>query len=132
MHNETKKQPAHVPVRGTYQQSEGTRPSESSVVKSVTTIPTVQTFSSVTKSAIFETDTESGPPRTIYAETVVGDSASTRVPDLPAAAQRGEPFECPYCHMNLEIKDRLVWKYVSIVSKLGLLSMIWAQADTRL
>lgn len=132
LHQENKRRPVHVAVRGAFQQGEGTTPSESSVVKSVTTIPTVQTFSSVTKSAIFETDTESGPPRTIYAETVVGDRVSTRVPDLPAAAQRGEPFECPYCHMNLEIKDRLVWKYVSIVSKFGLLSMIWAQADTRL
>ncbi|KAK3381821.1 hypothetical protein B0H63DRAFT_214264 [Podospora didyma] len=55
----------------------------------------------------------SEPPRTMYSETVVGGSYSSRVPDVPQASQLSETFECPYCRLELSsaaMRNRMVWR----------------------
>ncbi|KAK3375686.1 hypothetical protein B0T24DRAFT_205331 [Lasiosphaeria ovina] len=52
-------------------------------------------------------------PHTIYADTVIGGSHSSRVPDVPGASLQSETFECPYCRLNLNsavMQDRMAWK----------------------
>jgi hypothetical protein len=77
---------------------------------------TVNTFSSVARSAIFETGTLAGPSRTVYSPSDVGDHAnisSARVPKLPSKASQSSTFVCPFCQMTLEsttMKDRNAWK----------------------
>ncbi|KAJ4111334.1 hypothetical protein NW768_011909 [Fusarium equiseti] len=81
--------------------------------KSLTSVPTVQSFSTVAKSAIDETKTLSGRPRTIYAASVVAGRQSARVPDIPKAAFKEDQVECPFCHAMLDsatIKSRMSWK----------------------
>lgn len=36
-----------------------------------------------------------------------------RVPPLPAAAEEGEPFECPFCYRMVSASTRAAWKYVA-------------------
>jgi hypothetical protein len=77
---------------------------------------TVKTFSSVARSAIFETGTLAGPSRTVYSPSDVGDHgniSSARVPKLPSEASQSSTFVCPFCQMTLEsaaMKDRNAWK----------------------
>ena len=76
--------------------------------------PTVHTFSSVARSAIFESDGIAGASRTTYAESTVGDSKSAkRLPAVPQVSKNSASFECPFCHMTLEsgaMQDRNTWK----------------------
>lgn len=81
--------------------------------KSLTSVPTAQSFSTVARSAIDETNTISGRPRTVYAASVVTGRQSARVPDIPKAAFREDQVECPFCHAMLDsatIKSRMSWK----------------------
>ena len=82
---------------------------------------TVNTYSSVARSDIFEKDPEPGsglvPARTEYAESSAGDeSASRRVPRVPSEALHSPTFECPYCLMTLDsapMRSRNTWKYAT-------------------
>ncbi|KAH7174588.1 uncharacterized protein B0J16DRAFT_348844 [Fusarium flagelliforme] len=80
---------------------------------SLTSVPTVQSFSTVAKSVIDETKTISGRPRTVYTASVVGGRQSARVPDIPKAAFEEDQVECPFCHVMLDsatIQSRMSWK----------------------
>jgi hypothetical protein len=77
------------------------------------TVMTNQTFSTVARTDFLDAQTESGPQRTIYAETTVGNMNSNRVPSLPKAAQLSPTFECPYCHIKVRysaVESRQNWK----------------------
>jgi hypothetical protein len=82
--------------------------------RSLFSTPTAATFSTAAVSGIDGTQTVAGPPRTIYAETVVATGQrSTRVPDLPYVAPGATQFECPLCHSSLKVvvmRDRNAWK----------------------
>ncbi|RBR25764.1 uncharacterized protein FIESC28_01446 [Fusarium coffeatum] len=81
--------------------------------KSLASVPTVQSFSTVAKSAIDETKTLSGRPKTVYAASVVAGRQSARVPDIPKAAFNEDQVECPFCHAMLDsatIESRMSWK----------------------
>ncbi|KAF4454296.1 C2H2 type zinc finger domain protein [Fusarium austroafricanum] len=84
--------------------------------KSLTSIPTTaHSFSTVAASAIDETQTDPGRPRTVYEASVGPGQQSARVPDIPKVAYTDEQFECPYCHTMLEsslIRNRMSWKHV--------------------
>jgi hypothetical protein len=77
---------------------------------------TARTYSTVAKSAIFETAPsieEVEMERTTYARTVFNEKGSRRVPEAPTVAKSAAEFECPYCHMMLEsaaMNNRLRWK----------------------
>ncbi|CAJ2511463.1 Uu.00g070880.m01.CDS01 [Anthostomella pinea] len=53
-------------------------------VQSLKSTPTAHSFSTVARSAIFESETQAGRPRTIYAESIVDRSSTSRVPSLMA------------------------------------------------
>lgn len=75
-------------------------------------ITSKQSFSTVAVSDVFNNKT-SLAPRTIYAQSTVGNKTSNRVPDVPTAAKTSPTFKCPYCNLVLESKvmaDRLSWK----------------------
>jgi hypothetical protein len=77
------------------------------------TFVTKQTFSTVARTDLLDAQTESGPQRTIYAETTVGKMRSKRVPALPKAAELGLTFECPYCRIMIRsgaVESRQNWK----------------------
>jgi hypothetical protein len=83
--------------------------------KSLISSPTTAvSWSTAGVSGIDGAQTQAGPARTIYAETVVATgSRSTRVPDPPDVGSANTQFECPFCHTNLEtalMKDRISWK----------------------
>ncbi|KAI0188963.1 hypothetical protein EV127DRAFT_482205 [Xylaria flabelliformis] len=66
---------------------------------------TLISFSTVDESAFLETGTETGKPRTIYAESVVAGKWSTRVPPPPNRAtiiDGVRQYKCPYCYMDLD------------------------------
>lgn len=72
-------------------------------------------FSSVARSAIYETETQVGPSRTVYAPSELGggDVRAAKVPKLPAEASKSPTFECPFCRMTLQsapMQDRNAWK----------------------
>ncbi|KAI0858309.1 hypothetical protein F4860DRAFT_320795 [Xylaria cubensis] len=77
---------------------------------------TLISFSTVAESAFLETGTETGKPRTIYAESVVAGKWSTRVPPPPnreTIIDGVRQYKCPYCYMDLDawiMQDRLAWK----------------------
>ncbi|KAI1343966.1 hypothetical protein F5Y15DRAFT_368606 [Xylariaceae sp. FL0016] len=78
--------------------------------KSIKSTPTARSFSTVARSAIFENECTSRPLM-IYAETVLGNKSSSRIPPLPECPD--DHFECPYCHMSLssaEMRKRMTWK----------------------
>jgi hypothetical protein len=77
------------------------------------TVMTKQTFTTVARTDVLDAQTESGPQRTIYAETTVGNMHSNRVPALPKAAELNLTFECPYCRITIRsgaVKSRQNWK----------------------
>jgi hypothetical protein len=77
------------------------------------TVMTKQTFSIVARTDVLDAQTESGPQRTIYAETTVGNMRSNHVPALPKAAKLSPTFECPYCRIKIRssaVKSRQNWK----------------------
>ncbi|OCL12216.1 hypothetical protein AOQ84DRAFT_360834, partial [Glonium stellatum] len=72
-----------------------------------------QSFSTVAKSAIFETKTNSGRPRTVYAQSTAVKGGQNRVPNTPITAKSRLYFHCPYCGMELisrQMEDRQAWK----------------------
>lgn len=72
-----------------------------------------QSFSTVAKSAIFETKTQSGRPRTVYAQSTAVKGRQNRVPNAPTPPKGSFFFLCPYCGMKLigrEMEDRQTWK----------------------
>jgi len=72
-----------------------------------------QSFSTVAKSAIFETKTQSGRPRTVYAQSIAVKGRQNRVPNAPTPPKGSFFFLCPYCGMKLisrEMEDRQTWK----------------------
>ncbi|KAK4222189.1 hypothetical protein QBC38DRAFT_427754 [Podospora fimiseda] len=76
---------------------------------------TVNTYSSVALSAIYESKTVAGPSRTEYSASKFGDlgNSSIRVPRLPVEVNSSSIFECPYCRMMLqseEMRVRNTWK----------------------
>ncbi|KAI1123240.1 hypothetical protein F5Y10DRAFT_252237 [Nemania abortiva] len=89
---------------------------ESKGPKSDKSKSTALSFSTVAESAILESETETGKPRTIYAESVVAGKWSARVPPPPkrtVVIDGIEQFECPYCYMILDARltqDRTAWK----------------------
>ena len=85
-----------------------------------------QSFSTVARSAVDDKMTQSGRPRTIYAQSTVGARQSNRVPEAPKASEDCPTFECPYCHLNLDSKtmqDRQSWKLVA-TTKVGLFCLL--------
>ncbi|ORY08199.1 hypothetical protein BCR34DRAFT_590047 [Clohesyomyces aquaticus] len=93
---------ANIPIRQLDTESEGPK-----------STMTRKTFSTVVASDFFGAQTVTGPTRTIYAESTVGNKRSNRVPDLPRDAKKAPTFECPYCHTILEsdkMQDRREWK----------------------
>ncbi|KAF5680066.1 tetratricopeptide-like helical [Fusarium heterosporum] len=80
---------------------------------SLKSTPTAQSFSTVARSAVDETQTTSGRARTVYAASEIGGRQSTRVPDIPKAAYKDQHVECPYCHAMIDsvsIMNRMFWK----------------------
>ncbi|KAK4458664.1 hypothetical protein QBC42DRAFT_20434 [Cladorrhinum samala] len=76
---------------------------------------TANTFSSVARSAIYDTQTVAGPSRTVYASSDFGvdGASSVRVPKAPAEADHSLSFECPFCRMTLQsalMRDSNTWK----------------------
>ena len=72
-----------------------------------------QSFSTVAKSAIFETKTQSGRPRTVYAQSIAVKGRQNRVPNAPTPPKGSFFFLCPYYGMKLigrEMEDRQTWK----------------------
>lgn len=70
------------------------------------------TFSTVAFSDVIETQTMTSP-RTIYAESTIGNRTSTRVPGVLRAAYKFPIFKCPYCSLTLEsglMMNRKHWK----------------------
>lgn len=51
---------------------------------------------------------DTGVSLTSYA-TSVADSEQLRVPSFPEEASKG-PFQCPFCYMIIDVKDRSAWK----------------------
>lgn len=90
--------------------------SQSQKLKSESSRPTFHSFSTVAESAIHDGGTETGRPRTIYAESVVAGKWTTRVPPPPISKSKAnseDEFECPYCCMSLNVdlmQDRQAWK----------------------
>jgi hypothetical protein len=77
------------------------------------TIMTTNTFTTVAASDVFGAQTVSGPVRTIYAESTVGNRSSNRVPELRKVLPKDDTFECSYCHAMLDtqkMRNRLEWK----------------------
>ena len=76
--------------------------------------PTVNTFSSVARSAIYEDDGAPGPARTTYTSSVIGGGKLLkRIPNVPPQSREAPSFECPFCHMTLDsgpMQDRNTWK----------------------
>jgi hypothetical protein len=106
----TNKEP-RLPLRGL----DLTKGNDTERAKSLTSNPTIHSFSTVAKSAIDETQTISGRPRTVYAASVATGRQSARVPDILKAALKDDQVECPFCHAMLAsatIKTRMSWKYV--------------------
>lgn len=76
---------------------------------------TVNTFSSIARSAIYDAQTEAGPSRTVYSSSDFGvdGASSVRVPKIPIHADYSLSFECPFCRMTLQsalMRDRNTWK----------------------
>jgi hypothetical protein len=72
-----------------------------------------QSLSSVARSAIYETKTQSGRPRTVYAPSATQHGQPSRVPDVPLPPKGVMSFLCPYCGMELDshdVEDRQAWK----------------------
>ncbi|KAF7505310.1 hypothetical protein GJ744_001013 [Endocarpon pusillum] len=69
--------------------------------KPVQSTTSKQSFSIVARSAIDDTKTRSGQPRTVYAQSTVGPRRSIRVPDLPVSAKLKPASSCPFCHNEL-------------------------------
>ena len=72
-----------------------------------------QSFSTVAKSAIFEAKTQSGRPRTVYAQSTAIKGRQNRVPNAPIPPKDSFSFLCPYCGMELigrEMENRQTWK----------------------
>ena len=76
--------------------------------------PTVNTFSSVARSAIYEDHEAPGAARTTYASSQLGGGKLLkRIPNVPPQSRKAASFECPFCHMRLEsgpMQDRNTWK----------------------
>jgi hypothetical protein len=71
-----------------------------------------QSFSTVAKSAVYETKTQSDRPRTVYAPSAAQRGQPSRVPDVPLPP-KSISVVCPYCGMKLEshdVDDRQAWK----------------------
>jgi len=89
-------------------------PSEGPSRRSNTT--TVNTFSSVARSDIYEAEMQVGQSRTTYADSTMSDmesSTSARVPGIPSVASSSPTFECPFCRMTLDsapMQTRNTWK----------------------
>ncbi|KAK4164375.1 hypothetical protein QBC43DRAFT_300476 [Cladorrhinum sp. PSN259] len=76
---------------------------------------TVNTFSSIARSAIYDTEIQVGPSRTVYSQSDFGiDRGSLiRVPKVPIPPHNSTKFECPFCKMVLRcdhMKERDAWK----------------------
>jgi len=78
---------------------------------------TINTFSSLNRSHIFERGAGSENDRTVYADSVAGDTSSStllrRVPKVPIESMHSVSFHCPYCGMTLnsrQMQDRNTWK----------------------
>jgi stress-induced morphogen len=72
-----------------------------------------QSFSTVVKSAVFETKTQSNRPRTVYAASAAQREQPSRVTDAPPPPKGISSFLCPYCGMKLDshdMEDRQAWK----------------------
>jgi hypothetical protein len=72
-----------------------------------------QSFSTVARSAVYETKTQSGRPRTAYAPSAAQHGQASRVPDAPLPPKDILSFLCPYCGMKLDSHDmgeRQAWK----------------------
>ncbi|ERF74650.1 hypothetical protein EPUS_00780 [Endocarpon pusillum Z07020] len=72
-----------------------------------------QSFSTAARSAVYETKTQSGRTRTVYAQSAAANGRSNRVPDMPVPANDTSSFHCPYCGMDLkshDMEDRQAWK----------------------
>lgn len=81
------------------------------------TNPTINTFSSVSRSHIFERGSGSENNRTVYADSMAGatssDTSVRGVPKVPIESTRSISFKCPYCGMTLDsrqMQDRNTWK----------------------
>jgi len=105
--------------------SESTQ-SETTTVKSLErkmetaslSIATKETFSTVALSDVLVSRTDIDRPRTIYAQSTVGNKRSNRVPEIPILAKIQLEFRCPYCYKLLnsaEMTIRENWKYVTQV-----------------
>ena len=76
---------------------------------------TKKSFSTVAISDLFDTQTQAGPVRTIYAESTIGNRTSNQVPNMPKLEKSTPFFKCPYCQMMLgskKMQNRIQWKYV--------------------
>ncbi|ORY12687.1 hypothetical protein BCR34DRAFT_287730 [Clohesyomyces aquaticus] len=72
-----------------------------------------QSFSHATISERLDSQTVTGAPRTLYAESTTGRRSATRVPNLPDGALTNVYFDCPYCQTQLDslkMSNRLNWK----------------------
>lgn len=76
---------------------------------------TIQTFSSIAKSAVAPSALDVDANATTYAPSIVDDAMRTtaRVPNVPAQSADAPTFECPFCHMILDsapMQNRQTWK----------------------
>lgn len=87
---------------------------------SQSTLPTINTFSSAPKSAMYETSPEARPERTEYVNSE-GDGyngKTLRVPNVPVESKTVTEFECPRCRTDLQssqMQDRNTWKSVHML-----------------
>ncbi|KAG9958486.1 hypothetical protein KCU61_g8278, partial [Aureobasidium melanogenum] len=78
--------------------------------KSIAATPT--SVSVIAESALGD-NTEGGQLRTVYAESAVGRSNTTRVPDVPKCSKNDPYFECPFCHVILNselMQEKKIWE----------------------
>ncbi|KAI1757847.1 hypothetical protein F4782DRAFT_480238 [Xylaria castorea] len=93
--------------------TEALNPVDMELIKSA---PKVVTFSTVAGSAVFPHQAiqdRNKITQTLYEPTLMGKHATLRTPDPPKLNGSESSFECPYCHMKLDVEEmsvRAKWK----------------------
>lgn len=107
-------EPVELESAGTFSRGDGQSLGPASEKPSYKSNPTIRTFSTVARSAIFENEGVAGASRTTYADSTIGDAKSVkRLPAVPHISKTAASFDCPFCHMSLDsatMQDRHSWK----------------------
>ncbi|KAL9032019.1 MAG: hypothetical protein Q9180_006756, partial [Flavoplaca navasiana] len=71
-----------------------------------------QSFTTVAQSVLRDDTSHLGQRNTVYAPSQFGKNANLRIPNVPIVPADQVSFECPYCHVQLDVMDmkqRNVW-----------------------